>query len=69
MSHTPATDLVTAAGAAGTAGTIMRPRGRGYRVVATGMDADAPGLYLAILRPKPKARGRVDLYTINGTEE
>lgn len=41
------TVLITGAGAAGTAGKIMRLRDQGHRVVATDINADAAGLYLA----------------------
>ncbi|GAA3723496.1 ATP-grasp domain-containing protein [Salinactinospora qingdaonensis] len=43
----PQTIVVTTAGSAPTAGTILRLRRNGYRVVATDIDATAPGLYLA----------------------
>ncbi|WP_017625219.1 ATP-grasp domain-containing protein [Nocardiopsis chromatogenes] len=39
--------LVTAAGAEGTAGKILRLRRQGFRVVAIDADPRAPGLYLA----------------------
>ncbi|GAB3733857.1 hypothetical protein GCM10027590_44260 [Nocardiopsis nanhaiensis] len=39
--------LVTAAGAEGTAGKILRLRDAGYRVVAVDIDPGAAGLYLA----------------------
>ncbi len=41
------TIVVTTAGSASTSGTILHLRTRGYRVVATDVDAEAPGLYLA----------------------
>lgn len=41
------TVVVTTAGSASTAGTILHLRHQGYRVVATDIDATAPGLYLA----------------------
>ncbi|WP_179646540.1 ATP-grasp domain-containing protein [Spinactinospora alkalitolerans] len=39
--------MVTTAGSASTSGTILHLRERGYRVVATDIDATAPGLYVA----------------------
>ncbi|RNL87679.1 ATP-grasp domain-containing protein [Halostreptopolyspora alba] len=39
--------MVTTAGSASTPGTILHLRTQGYRVIATDVDATAPGLYLA----------------------
>ncbi|WP_184583840.1 ATP-grasp domain-containing protein [Lipingzhangella halophila] len=39
--------MVTTAGSASTSGAILHLRRQGYRVVATDVDATAPGLYLA----------------------
>lgn len=41
------TVVVTTAGSPSTSGMILRLRQQGYRVVATDIDANAPGLYLA----------------------
>lgn len=45
--HERPTVVVTTAGSASTPGTILHLRRLGYRIVATDMDASAPGLYLA----------------------
>ncbi len=41
------TVVITTAGSAATSGTIIHLRRLGYRVIATDIDATAPGLYLA----------------------
>ncbi|WP_046471294.1 ATP-grasp domain-containing protein [Allosalinactinospora lopnorensis] len=45
--HEHPTVVVTTAGSPSTSGTILQLRRHGYRIVATDIDATAPGLYLA----------------------